>query len=264
VFIGTITTLSTTVLIQLNDSDLLKIRDILNPIFIVLFPHYCLGQGFIQLAILYNTKKVKNAYGIAFSYDPFSLDNIGGNLLALFLQGIFFNILNLLIQYKFFVRFKPKKILSKNELSSSNDVSLDDDVAAEQIRIQNVMNQFKTKKKKRFENKKDIELKEGNREKETAEDNDQRDYVKLVNLSKTFKKFQLKKFRHKKHLAVNNLSLGINKDECFGLIGVNGAGKTTTFKMITGEMNITAGDVYVGEHCVSKEIEKVHKNIGYW
>jgi ABC-type multidrug transport system ATPase subunit len=87
------------------------------------------------------------------------------------------------------------------------------------------------------------------------------DFVRLVNLTKVYKKWD--KYRFKGHVAVKNLSLGINKGECFGLIGVNGAGKTTTFKMITGEIPISGGDVFVNNYSVSRQIEKVHQNIGY-
>lgn len=77
------------------------------------------------------------------------------------------------------------------------------------------------------------------RDKMTGELTSDKDYIKLTNLTQIFKKFKskytLKHFKRKEHVAVNNLSLGINKGECFGLIGVNGAGKTTTFKMITGK-----------------------------
>ena len=45
-------------------------------------------------------------------------------------------------------------------------------------------------------------------------------------------------------VAVDNLSVGINKGEVFGLLGVNGAGKTTTFKMLAGEVTSTAGESY--------------------
>ena len=46
----------------------------------------------------------------------------------------------------------------------------------------------------------------------------------IKNLSKNYGSFT----------AVDNISYGVRKGECFGLLGVNGAGKTTTFKMITG------------------------------
>ena len=35
-------------------------------------------------------------------------------------------------------------------------------------------------------------------------------------------------------VAVNNLSIDVNKDEIVALIGPNGAGKTTAFNCITG------------------------------
>ena len=65
-----------------------------------------------------------------------------------------------------------------------------------------------------------------------------RDYIRLVNLTKVFKK--VKKFKIKKHAAVNNLSLGINKGECFGLIGVNGAGikETCYFNVSLYDLNL--------------------------
>ena len=46
------------------------------------------------------------------------------------------------------------------------------------------------------------------------------DILLVEDLEKRFGKFQ----------AVNKLSFGVRKGECFGLLGVNGAGKTTTFR----------------------------------
>ena len=42
-------------------------------------------------------------------------------------------------------------------------------------------------------------------------------------------------------LAVDKLTVGVPRGECFGLLGVNGAGKTTTFKMLTGDEKCDQG-----------------------
>lgn len=42
-------------------------------------------------------------------------------------------------------------------------------------------------------------------------------------------------------VAVDDVSFVIPRGECFALLGINGAGKTTTFKMLTGDINPTAG-----------------------
>ena len=45
-------------------------------------------------------------------------------------------------------------------------------------------------------------------------------------------------------VAVNNLSLEVNKGEIVALIGPNGAGKTTAFNCITGVYEPTNGQVF--------------------
>lgn len=233
VFIGIVTVMTINVLKQLSSEEpyLLVVHDVLKPMFIIFFPHYCLGQGFIQMSYLYNVAELKKEFGVEGNYDPFEFNNNGRNLLAMFIQGIVYFTLNILIQYNFFIHFKPESDLSKLDLPSSNSKE-DDDVARERLRILN--------------------------------DDSVNDYVKLKNVTKIYKRYELKKCKFNKHVAVNDLCLGIQRGECFGLIGINGAGKTTTFKMITGEIQITAGDIYIGGSSVSRETEKVHKNIGYW
>ena len=63
--------------------------------------------------------------------------------------------------------------------------------------------------------------------------------------------------------AVDNISYGVRKGECFGLLGINGAGKTTTFKMITGDEPITSGDIFVNGYDVKRNIQRVQRQIGY-
>lgn len=64
-------------------------------------------------------------------------------------------------------------------------------------------------------------------------------------------------------LAVDKLSLAVQKGECFGLLGFNGAGKTTTFRMLTGDETITSGDAFVGGYSIRSDIGKVRQRIGY-
>ena len=45
-------------------------------------------------------------------------------------------------------------------------------------------------------------------------------------------------------VAINNLSMEVNKGEIVALIGPNGAGKTTAFNCITGVYEPTNGAVY--------------------
>jgi ABC-type multidrug transport system ATPase subunit len=37
-------------------------------------------------------------------------------------------------------------------------------------------------------------------------------------------------------MAVNRIFLGVNRSECFGMLGHNGAGKTTTINILTGNV----------------------------
>lgn len=79
------------------------------------------------------------------------------------------------------------------------------------------------------------------------------DSMVVQNLSKKYGDF----------LAVNDISFGVKRAECFGILGVNGAGKTTTFKMITGAEKITAGDIIINGNNVKNGMSRIFKDIGY-
>ncbi|HUW21419.1 MAG TPA: ABC transporter ATP-binding protein [Candidatus Bathyarchaeia archaeon] len=77
--------------------------------------------------------------------------------------------------------------------------------------------------------------------------------IKISNLTKKFDRF----------LAVDNLSLQIEKGEIFGFIGPNGAGKTTTIKMLTGVLMPTSGTIEIGGYDLEKDPVKAKQLIGY-
>ena len=62
--------------------------------------------------------------------------------------------------------------------------------------------------------------------------------------------------------AVNNLNYGIDEGQCFVLLGHNGAGKTTTVHMITGNSNITDGDVYIFGKSVKYQMDELRAVLG--
>eukprot|EP01037_Dinobryon_pediforme_P018774 gene18774-19080_t len=62
--------------------------------------------------------------------------------------------------------------------------------------------------------------------------------------------------------AVKNISLGCKNGERFGLLGINGAGKTTTLSILTGDIQQTYGDVFIGEESIIRD-PKTRQMIGY-
>ena len=69
--------------------------------------------------------------------------------------------------------------------------------------------------------------------------------IKLVNLTKIYKRNHLGKVT--RTLGVKDLSLQINQNEIFGLLGLNGSGKTTTIKLILGLLFPDTGEIYAFE-----------------
>ena len=63
-------------------------------------------------------------------------------------------------------------------------------------------------------------------------------------------------------LAVNQLSLEVNRGEVFGLLGPNGAGKTTTVRMLAALLSPTDGEAWVAGHQVGVEDQEIRQKIG--
>ena len=69
--------------------------------------------------------------------------------------------------------------------------------------------------------------------------------------------------RYGSQMAVNNLTLQVQKGEIFGFLGPNGAGKTTTILMLLGLSEPTSGMARVCGFDPTREPLKVKRVVGY-
>ncbi|XP_075748661.1 ATP binding cassette subfamily A member 3 [Rhipicephalus microplus] len=114
---------------------------------------------------------------------------------------------------------------SSKSISSNEEVQDDDDVAEEKQRILT----------------------------STVPELAKRDVLVLRRMSRFYGSF----------CAVRELSFGVRKGECFGLLGINGAGKTTTFNMLTATIKPSEGDAFVDGYSVTNKTKQVLRRIGY-
>uniref|UniRef100_A0A3B1J655 P-type phospholipid transporter n=1 Tax=Astyanax mexicanus TaxID=7994 RepID=A0A3B1J655_ASTMX len=96
---------------------------------LLIFPHFCLGRGLIDMAINQAVMDVYAQFGEDYSLDPFSWNFVGKNVVCMAAEGFIYFILNILIQYRFFLEhWMPD---SKKPLIVDEDL----DVAKERERI---------------------------------------------------------------------------------------------------------------------------------
>uniref|UniRef100_A0A4W6FFI7 ATP binding cassette subfamily A member 4 n=1 Tax=Lates calcarifer TaxID=8187 RepID=A0A4W6FFI7_LATCA len=93
---------------------------------LLVFPHFCLGRGLIDMAM---NQAVTDVYARFGESDPFRWDFVGKNIAFMAVEGFVYFILNLFIQYRFFL----DHWLSDNKQTAILDE--DNDVAEERERI---------------------------------------------------------------------------------------------------------------------------------
>ncbi|KAH0618397.1 hypothetical protein JD844_017546 [Phrynosoma platyrhinos] len=113
-----------------NNPPLLKFNKTLKSILLV-FPHFCLGRGLIDLAMNQAVTDVFAQFGEERVLNPFHWDFAGKNMVALAVQGVAYFVLNLLMQHNFF----STRWLLQNTMMPVIDE--DEDVAEERQRIMN-------------------------------------------------------------------------------------------------------------------------------
>ena len=77
------------------------------------------------------------------------------------------------------------------------------------------------------------------------------------------KKKNISKSYIKGDKIIDNLNLEVKNGEILGFIGPNGAGKTTVIKMMTGILEIDAGDILIDGKSIQNEPYEAKKHIGF-
>nr|DBA28157.1 TPA: hypothetical protein GDO54_008560 [Pyxicephalus adspersus] len=129
-FIGINGSVATFVLELFTSNKLSNINEILKSVLLI-FPHFCLGRGLIDMVKNQAMADALERFGENRFVSPMSWDLVGRNLFAMAVQGLVFFIITLLIQYRFFI--KPRPVTAKLPPL----IDEDDDVARERQRIIN-------------------------------------------------------------------------------------------------------------------------------
>lgn len=196
VFVGLVTLLTNFALNLLSDYD---DSYFIYSIFMI-FHQYCFGKALMNMAIEYVKIKTLENFGMKSETNYFDWNFTLKHIVAMVVQGCVYALAMVIIQYRVFNRVidsKNEKKLKKMESAKRFHGAVEeDDVKKERERV------------------------------ESGKAKEDGDAVIINNLSKLFYKSE--------EPAVDHLTLGLKRGECFGLLGLNGAGKTTTFKMLTG------------------------------
>uniref|UniRef100_A0A673ML47 Zgc:172302 n=1 Tax=Sinocyclocheilus rhinocerous TaxID=307959 RepID=A0A673ML47_9TELE len=103
-FIGINGSVATFVL-ELFIDEVRDVNRILKKVFLI-FPHFCLGRGLIDMAKNQAMADAFQRLGTKQNLEPLSWDFVGKNLFAMAVEGIVFFIFTVLLQYKFFVNLR--------------------------------------------------------------------------------------------------------------------------------------------------------------
>uniref|UniRef100_A0A8C6UK25 ABC transporter domain-containing protein n=1 Tax=Neogobius melanostomus TaxID=47308 RepID=A0A8C6UK25_9GOBI len=101
-FIGINGSIATFVLELFVDQHLNEVNRILKKVFLI-FPHFCLGRGLIDMAKNQAMADAFQRLGTCPRLDPLEWDFVGKNLFAMAAEGVIFFVFTILLQYKFFM-----------------------------------------------------------------------------------------------------------------------------------------------------------------
>lgn len=179
-------------------------RYFLNRAFLI-FPQHALGDGLLEICKNYMISLVFQRYDVDSYKHPVSSNLLHPHMLALLIIGVFFIILNALLETGLVYRLRESLV---NRLPFYQEYA---QKQAEELKIVSIQNSLKR-----------------------ADKDETPQVLKVDNLYKSYDRGQY---------VVKNVTFAVKAGECFGLLGKNGTGKSTIFKMLSGELQPNVGAI---------------------
>lgn len=154
--------------------------------------------------------------------EPLSFDGIGLSLVYLACETVVYLLIAIILDYAT-NSIRVKMYFSRRDINVNRSKEVDSDVQAEEDRVMH-------------SNPKTTD-----------------DVIQLRRLRKVY---------NGEKVAVDRITFGLQRGQCFGLLGINGAGKTTTFSMISGENAPTKGTAVLCGMDMIEEPVKVRRLLG--
>lgn len=180
------------------------------------FPGYNLSAGLFFNSLHHKLVDIRKLHpGWEVSPSPWDIKNILGDWLGILFNFIFWTALLMCIETGLGTKCTQMatNMRRKNFPAPRTDIEYDNDVKEEEKRVLKIP--------------------------------DDKLQIKVTNLRKVYSRSSGPCNPGAPLCAVENLTFGLSRGECFGLLGVNGAGKSSTFKLLTAEEEPTAGSIKV-------------------
>ncbi|XP_030630578.1 retinal-specific phospholipid-transporting ATPase ABCA4 [Chanos chanos] len=107
-----------------NNRSLLAFNEGLKKVLLI-FPHFCLGRGLIDMAMNQAVTDVYARFGEDYVVDPFRWDFVGKNIAFMAVEGFVYFMFNLLIQYNFFLDHWTSGYTGAPVMDDDEDVALE-------------------------------------------------------------------------------------------------------------------------------------------
>ncbi|XP_077295460.1 lipid droplet defective [Arctopsyche grandis] len=208
------------------------VRWALHKVFLIC-PQFALGDGLVEISKNTIQASVLSRFGMDTYLSPLGWELMGCHYLSLTLTAILFFLINMLYEYHL---LDSLFAIFQKENHSSIDIDKEDcDVITEKYRVE--LATLKPHYNMGFDS--NVSISKLDKLQDQATKLDANDVLQILSLRKVYSGVL------ENRVAVDSLTFGVKPAQCFGLLGVNGAGKSTTFKMLTGEIKPTDGQIFI-------------------